>query len=291
MMSPMIQKILFPVDFSPACAAMTGFVKRAATIFNARVSLVHVCDISSHNGFEAYVRPVSDIAEEHRAVALEKLSAFLVSDFPVAECPRIVLFGDAATEISHFATAGAFDLIVMPTHAGRFRRMLLGSTTAKVLDDTECPVLTTEHAEAKVPRPFMHREWLCATSLDGESERVLRIATQAAATAHARLSLIHVAQTSHPSLPADLDKDSEVNSPQLQEARRRADTLRSAVGSDATLHIASGPVIKDVLVGAARQSDADVLMIGRRSRLGVPGRMHDLAYQIVRDSPIAVLSV
>jgi hypothetical protein len=38
----MIEKILFPVDFSPACAAMANYVKRAADLFGSRVTLVRV---------------------------------------------------------------------------------------------------------------------------------------------------------------------------------------------------------------------------------------------------------
>jgi hypothetical protein len=43
-----IQDILFPVDFSPSCVAMAPYVKRAAAIFGARVTLVHVFDLYSH---------------------------------------------------------------------------------------------------------------------------------------------------------------------------------------------------------------------------------------------------
>ena len=53
--------------------------------------------------------------------------------------------------VAELARIGGFDLIIMPTHAGRFRRMLLGSTTAKVLNDADCPVMTTQHAEAVIP--------------------------------------------------------------------------------------------------------------------------------------------
>ena len=65
----MIKNILFPVDFSPSCVAMAAYVKRAAAIFGARVTLVHVFDLTGHNGFELYVRPLSEIAEEHRELA------------------------------------------------------------------------------------------------------------------------------------------------------------------------------------------------------------------------------
>jgi hypothetical protein len=61
----MIEKILFPVDFSQSCIAIAPFVKRAATMFRSHVNLLYVCDLFSHNGFELYVRSLQEIAEEH----------------------------------------------------------------------------------------------------------------------------------------------------------------------------------------------------------------------------------
>src|SRR5215471_16585481 len=142
-MKSTIDNILFPVDFSPSCVAMAPYVKRAAAICGATVTLVHVFDLTGHNGFELYVRPLVEIAAEHRELARQELDSFLSSDFPVAKCPRVLLAGDVAKEIAQFARTRGFDLIVMPTHAAAFRHMLLGSTTAKVLNDADCPVLTT----------------------------------------------------------------------------------------------------------------------------------------------------
>ena len=65
----MLQKILFPVDFSASCVAMAAYVRRAAEIFGARVTMVHVCDLASHNGFELYTRRSDEIAEDHWNVA------------------------------------------------------------------------------------------------------------------------------------------------------------------------------------------------------------------------------
>jgi len=147
----MIKNILFPVDFSPSCVAVAPYVKRATSIFGANVTLVHVCDLASHNGFELYARAADDIAEEHWNLARSRLEVFLESEFPAKESPRILLAGDAARAITETATKSKCDLIMMPTHAGRFRRMLLGSTTANVLSDANCPVLTTQHAAAIAP--------------------------------------------------------------------------------------------------------------------------------------------
>jgi len=150
----MIDSVLFPVDFSPSSAAMAPFVKRAAAMSQASVTMLHVCDPVSHDGFELISRPVSDIAEDRLRVARDSLNEFLGSEFPKAVCSRLLLSGHAATLITQCARDGRFGLIVMPTHAGRFRRMLLGSTTASVLWQVDCPVLTTQHAETIGPRPL-----------------------------------------------------------------------------------------------------------------------------------------
>src|SRR6266852_662717 len=88
--SAMIEKILFPVAFSPSCATMSIHVKRAADIFGSQVTLVHVCDLASHNGFELYVRSLQEIADEHWSIARRKLDSFLESEFPPDTCQRIL---------------------------------------------------------------------------------------------------------------------------------------------------------------------------------------------------------
>jgi nucleotide-binding universal stress UspA family protein len=270
---PMIEKILFPVDFSQSCVAMAPYVKRAADMFGAQVSLVHVCDLVSHNGFELYVRPLQGIADEHWCIGEDKLKSFLASEFPPSTCARILRSGEAAAQIAEVARTGGFDLIVMPTHAGRFRRMLLGSTTAKVLDDAGSMVMTTEHTETKFPRPLEHRVWVCAIGLSQDSERVLRLASRAAAEVGAQLSVIHAAREE-----AALD------------ARRRLDELLGKVGCGAAVEIAIGPV-KEALLDTARRCAADALILGRSPRAGAFGRLRDLTYSLIRDAPFPVLSV
>jgi nucleotide-binding universal stress UspA family protein len=194
----------------------------------------------------------------------------------------LVVMGDVAKEIALFARTGGFDLIVMPTHASSFRRMLLGSTTAKVLNDVDCPVLTTQHAEDVVPRPMEHREWLCAIGLDANSEELLRYASRFESAARARLSLIHVV------LAADLSSRiprglGDQGDPPEKQACRRLDELQRTVGCQAPVRIAVGPV-KEALLEEARRSDADVLLIGRGTQSDARGRMRDLTYTVVRHS-------
>ncbi|MBV8831706.1 MAG: universal stress protein [Acidobacteriaceae bacterium] len=277
----MIQNILFPVDFSLSCIGIAAYVKRAAAIFGSRVTLFHVYDLQSHNGFELYLRPPQEIAEEHWNIWRRRLDSFLNSEFPLTECPRILRSGEPAEQIAELARTGGFDLIIMPTHAGRFRRMLLGSTTAKVLNGVDCAVMTTKYAEIMTPRPSEHRQWLCAVDLNGSSQRVLEVASRAAAAASARLSLVHVLQ--NPGSAAQHDSDQE------EEVRHRIEELQRSAGCEATIHVLRGPV-KDALLEVGKESEADVLIIGR-PHPQIAWRLGHLTYDVIRDSPFPVLSV
>ena len=285
----LIKNILFPVNFSSSCIAMTPYVKKAAALFGARVSLIHVFDPGSHSGFELYVRGSVEIAEEHQEIARNRVNSFLQAEFPVSEHPRILVAGDAAPQIAEVARNG-FDLIIMPTHTGTFRRMLLGSTTAKVLNDADCPVLTSTHAETIAPRPLAHREWLCAIGLEEDSERVLRSAHQIAKQAQANLIIIHALQTADANLPVQMDLAEQIQSREREQARQRITDLQRRIGSEVPVQIVVGPT-KQALLEAARQFDGDLLIIGRSPEPGSYGRIRDLTYTVVRDAPFPVLSV
>jgi hypothetical protein len=60
----LIANILYPVDFSPSCIAMSVYVKRAAALLGARVSLIHVVD------------PLSAFRSQRRQLVLGNASVF-----------------------------------------------------------------------------------------------------------------------------------------------------------------------------------------------------------------------
>lgn len=285
-----IQNILFPVDFSPSSLAMAPFVKRAVGLLGAKATLLHVFDLYSHDAVQLYVRSVAEVGEEQQKLARDKLDSFLRTELPADGYPRVLLSGNAAQQVTHFARAKRFDLIIMPTHAGVFRRTLLGSTTAKVLNSADCPVLTTQHAETISPRTLEHREWVCAIGFDADSKRVLRYASQIAEDVHANLTLVHVIPRAGPDLPMKLDLEERLQPEKREAAIHRVEELQSAVGSHARVSIASGP-LKETLVKEARKLQGDALVIGRSPQSGVSERLLDLSYALVRDAPCLVLSV
>jgi nucleotide-binding universal stress UspA family protein len=257
---------------------MALFVQRAATLFRSSVTLLHVCDLMSHNGFELYVRSPQEIAETHLCVAQGELESFLASEFPQATCRRILRSGDAAAEIMDVARTEDIDLIIMPTHAGQFRRLVLGSTTAKVLAQVHSPMLTTKHAETIVPPPLEHRVWVCAVSLTCDSERILTFASRAAAMVGAKLSVIHV-----------IDAHDRIGTVE-KSARRRMEKLFQKVGWEGEFKIAVGSR-KQALLEAARACDADLIVIGSTVGSGPFDQLQSLSYELIRDSPFPVVSV
>jgi nucleotide-binding universal stress UspA family protein len=282
-----IHRILFPVDFSDSCVAMAPIVERAASITSAEVTLLHVLE-PSYSGFELWIRPLREVKADLRVVAREKLHSFLQSEFP--HSARVLVEGEAGSQIACVAREQHFDEIIMPTHANVFRRTLLGSTAAKVLNDADCPVLTTRHAETISPRPIDHREWLCAVGLQEDSKRVMRYSVELAKPVGANLTLVHVISTSETRGPIELDLGEELQTDERKTAHRRIEEFLKEIGAKAPIHIIRGP-IKDSLTEAASRFAADALIIGRSPQPGSLGRMRDLTYAVVRDAPCPVLSV
>ncbi len=282
----LVTNVLFPVDFSPSCVAMAPYVKSVASLFGAKVSLLHVFGPAAH-GFGDVFRQNQQTTQQRQDIARDRLNSFLTDEFPVSQYERILTAGDAATEIIHVVENG-FDLVVMPMHAGRFKKEFLGSTTAKVLADANCPVLASKHVQTIASHLLEHRECVCALNPDADSERVLRFAHGAAIEAGLNLHIVHSIQLTDPSVPILVEEGEEAPSSRNQIARQRLADLQKRVGSHAPAHFVVGS-IKEGLLEIARKVDADVLMIGRRPQAGHEGV--DLNYSIANDSPCPLMSI
>jgi nucleotide-binding universal stress UspA family protein len=156
---PGFRHILFPVDFSESSKALCPYVKSFAGHFQAKVTLLNVIQVlpSVPSGIELSY-PVSFDFPALERQARELLKGYL--DMPEVE--RVVQLGDPAIDISDYAREHEVDLIMLPTRGyGRFRSLLLGSVTSKVLHDSDCAVWTAPHAED----PAMKQHWPCRNLL------------------------------------------------------------------------------------------------------------------------------
>ena len=105
----------------------------------------------------------------------------------------MLLRGNPAHEIVKTARDQNVDLIAMSTRgAGVFYRFLLGTVTAKVLHEIECPVWTGAHLEDMPTREFSIRRILCSVELNGHSRHTVSLAAEMAAAVDATLTLVHI---------------------------------------------------------------------------------------------------
>lgn len=120
--------------------------------------------------------------------------------------------------------------------------------------------------------------------------RLGKSSSQITAQARGKLRLIHAIQVGNPGLLWQSNLEKETHRAEREVARCWIADLQKKVGSDAPVQIVVGSV-KQALLDAARRYDADVLMVGRSPESGAHGRLRDLTYAIVRDSPFPVVSI
>jgi len=284
-----ISKILLPIDFSASSADAADAATAIAEHFQSQITLLHVLA----PGFEPPLPTSGQRTVIHgfvRVEAEERMKYFRCDEWRRLDIQRVLKEGDPALTIAEYAESEHFDLIMMPTHGyGPFRRLLLGSVTAKVLHDATCPVWTSVHSQERPTHvPAQPRRIAAAVDLGPHSGSVLRWAGRLSEEFKAPLSIIHVA-------PFDPRVENYYFSPEwrddvMREARVELTELMRTAGITGETHTEVGP-IPDAVVERSRDLEADLLVIGRSGHSGHTGRLPTNAYAIIRKAPCPVLGV
>ncbi len=284
------KRILFPVDFSDRCKAVAPFVLSMARRSHATVILLHAIHPIPplYAGMNTVYPETYDFtgAKEDFMVRLRE---FADTELPKVPVEILVELGDAASVIVEAAAEHSADLITMPTHGyGPFRRLLLGSVTAKVLHDAKVPVWTSAHAEEASHRAHpTPRHIVTALDLKDESKAALDMAIGIAEESGATIEMVHVA------------REGEI-SPDKPENDMREMLAEAAKSHPETVHLDSKldlDVVEDVgniaklVRSVAIRKRADLVVIGRGVIQGPFGGFRTNAYAIIRESPCPVLSV
>jgi nucleotide-binding universal stress UspA family protein len=85
---------------------------------------------------------------------LESTSALVAAGVPAGQITAEVVFGEVSNAILNSALQHRADMIVMGSHAGPVRRLLLGSAASAVLRGAEIPVLVAQEPEPIDRQPF-----------------------------------------------------------------------------------------------------------------------------------------
>jgi|SRR5579884_2601196 len=276
------KNILFPVDFSERCRGGGRLVEIFAGHFEAEITMLHVVEPPTY----------SDIAIDNTPAAEAELAGFMCDEMKHFSVRRVLTHGDAAVRIADYANSGRFDLVMMPTHGyGGFRRLVLGSVTARVLDHVNCPVCTGVHMETAPPLERIRiQSVLCAMDLGQQSCAALTMAARLAEEFNASLTIVHALEAaSAAAVGAAHDPDWRIEL--TRDVKKKIAELQQSTGTQSASVIVGGGDPPRVVHEACEETKADLLVIGRSVRQGVLGRLRANAYSIVRQSPCPVLSV
>ncbi len=284
-----LSKLLVPVDFS---ANSLMAVREAATLAarsGAQITLLHVIGFpppfSRPLQHSTAAVPAAEVFEQRR----QFLDDFASSCLKNLEIKRVVSRGDPAQMIAARAHSDQTDLILMATHGyGPVRRFLLGSVTAKVLHDADRPVWTL-HPERNsgVELPQI-RHVMCAVNFRPQDPEAIRWADALAREFGAQLTLAHAVS------PTPSEMPERYAFTWHEEACWGADERLGMLLADAK--VCAEPLVVEgemplAITSAAKEHNADVLVIGRNQATSRSGRLGHTCYGIVCQPPCPVVSV
>lgn len=295
-----IHHILFPTDSSSASAAARPIAERLAEIHGARLETFHAVVLHGPDVADEADRPAilddGDVSAGPRGGGSEGDDR---GDGPGVRTihteERAI---SAAPGILARAAGGGADLIVMGTHGRRgLRRLIVGSVTEEVLRSASCPVVTVRPESAGRTESPTFERILVATDFSSTGGMAFEHAAALAATCGARLDALHVIQADNlpefyypllSGLSHELPKLRKASTERLQEL---LDDDRLTAVPEARARVEIGRPA-DEIVGLARRSDADLIVIGSHGRSGL-GRVliGSVAREVVRMAECPVLIV
>ncbi len=135
-------KILVPLDFSRCSEYALEYAKAIAKPLHGSLHLLHVVapPIASIELVYAYEQEMITKSYTNAAAALKKEVELLTKEGVVVTSE--IMSGTPYYCIAEYANANNIDLLIISTHGRHgFERLLMGSTTERVLRTVQCPVL------------------------------------------------------------------------------------------------------------------------------------------------------
>jgi len=282
----MFDRILFPTDGSDGASDAFDHVLDLAADHGATVHVLNVAD-TTHDSITRIDGEIVDVLEREGEEVVEA-AADRAADRGV-ETVTEVLQGGVAETIVAYADEYGIDLVVTPTR-GRtgFDRLLLGSTTERVVRESTVPVLSIRPDGEQARYPY--RNVLVPT--DGSEratdalERALTLADRAGATVHV-LNVVGVGtvgQEGYSGVDAMIEGAEETVAEAAATAEETGVEVVEAVevGSSAARGIRS----------YVDENEIDLVVMGTQGRTGIERYLlGSVAERTVRTSPVPVLTV
>jgi len=285
----MFDRILFPTDDSEGADAALDLAADLATDHDATLHVLNVADTTRDSVIQVQGEVVDSLEAEGERIVAE--AAERLRDRGV-DVETEVLQGEPYRTIVDYANSRGVDVVVMPTR-GRtgLERLLLGSTTERVLRQSDVPVLTVRPDAATVRYPFA--DVLVPTDGSDCSREALGVACDLSAAGDADLHLLSVVDVA--SLGADVRSEFQVEALERNAARvlETASTEADDRGVEPAASVVEfGSSIHRAILAYVEEHAIDLLVVGTHGRTGFDRYLlGSVTESLVRTSPVPVLTV
>jgi len=276
---------------------MACSVRETAERFNASVTVLNAFNPLPEyfqgpsiddrcNSKEEPSLPYSPALLELRDLQKKRLETFSEKYFSGIRYSARINDGDPAMVIEWVAKCEKVDLIMMPTRGlGRFRRLLLGSVTSKILHDTSLPLWTSVHKEElSSTLPHGCRSILCAAGMNQRDDILFKAALLFAGAYDARICLMHI------QVPEEVQDQQSLAQSLGHSFDRVCADKQNRPAIDVRVRLLDGGLPQGICQ-AAREEGVDLLIVGRGHLRENIAQVWSHLYTIIRESPCPVLSV
>jgi nucleotide-binding universal stress UspA family protein len=196
-----IRVIICPIDFSSISVRAYRHALSLAEHYQARLLAVHIVEEWRHPSadFAASAYDLNEFYKGLHETGSRRLREFVKSHTHDEMEPELIVErGTAPDSILTLAQTQMADVLVMGTHGQRgFDRLVLGSTTDRVMRTAPCPVIVVPPQDTMAAGDDLHnirhlKRILFCADFSTNSEGALRYAISVAVEYDAELILVHV---------------------------------------------------------------------------------------------------
>ena len=244
-------KVLYPVDFSKRSMLAARHVKVWVEHLRAALDTLHIVKTNA--------QPYNELSQR-LARCTADLKYFSDHYFGRCGARSVVLNGEAAGQIQHFADHEMVDLVMLPrNHQSGLARIFYDSLTATLLERCRASIWMTEHLDKEASSSVSNV--LCAlqlgqdATLDAQNQRICYAVQRLMSSFQAGVTFLHVTGDNNPS---DSSSELQTNAGPGQWLAQARDLFGSSIRFLST----SGNVIAGIRDTASRIG-ADLVVVGR----------------------------
>ena len=286
----MFETILLPTDGSDGATVAFDHVLNIAAAHDATVHLLNVADTTRDSVIQVQGDVIDALEQEGKQIVRDTADrAHQRGITTVTE----VLQGEPYSTILDYAELRDVDVIAMPTHGRQgLARLLLGSTTERVVRRADVPVLTVR-PDSDVTATYPYESVLVPTDGSDCANEALETSVDVASEEAADLHLLSVVDVT--SLGVDVRIQMQVQF--LEENATEIVEDATEFATDASVESVSGSValgtsVHGKILSYIHEHDVDLVVLGTHGRTGFDRYMlGSVTEKLVRTSPIPVLTV